>query len=163
LVEEGPKALKRPKDHEVRANLMWCATMALNGVIGLGSPQDWSTHMIGHEITALHGLDHAQTLAVVLPGVLANQKAKKRGRLAQCAERVFGVKTGTPTQRADACIREIEAFFRSLGMKTRLGEYGVDGKACAAEVAERLANRGPLGEHGAIGTKEIAALLRARA
>lgn len=163
LLEEGPKTVKRPKDYTARANLMWCATMALNGLISVGVPQDWTTHMIGHEITALYGLDHAQTLAVVLPGVLANQKARKCGRLAQCAERVFGVKSGSPAQRADACIRKIEGFYRSLGVKTRLSEYGIDADKCAAQVSERLKARAPYGEHGAIGPKEIAALLRSRA
>jgi len=163
LVEEGPKTIARPTDYAARANLMWSATMALNGLIGVGVPQDWATHTIGHEITALYGLDHAQTLAVVLPGVLASQKARKRGRLAQCAERVFGVKGGSPARRAEAGIRKIEGFFRSLGVKTRLSEYGIDADRCAVQVSERLKGRVPLGEHEALGTKEIAALLRTRA
>ena len=69
LVEEGPKALQEPENYNVRANVMWAATQALNGLIGAGVPQDWATHMLGHELTAMHGLDHAQTLAIVLPAL----------------------------------------------------------------------------------------------
>lgn len=163
LIEEGPKTLKRPRHYTPRANLMWAATVALNGLMNVGVPQDWTTHMIGHEITALYGLDHAQTLAVVLPGVLANQKAKKRVRLAQCAERVFGVRSGSPAKRAEAGIAGIEGFFRSLGAATRLCEYGIDADKCAVQVSERLAPRVPFGERGAIGPRQIAAILRARA
>lgn len=76
LIEEGPLALQEPENYGVRANIMWCATMALNGLIGAGVPQDWSTHMLGHELTAMHGLDHAQTLAIVLPNVLQLKRDK---------------------------------------------------------------------------------------
>ena len=78
LVQEGPKALATPEDYDVRANVMWSATMALNGLIGKGVPQDWGTHMIGHELTALHGLDHAVTLAIGLPSLMFVQRDKKK-------------------------------------------------------------------------------------
>ncbi|MFA7061140.1 MAG: iron-containing alcohol dehydrogenase, partial [Pedobacter sp.] len=60
LIEEGPKALAEPDNYDVRSNLMWCASLGLNGLIGAGVPQDWATHMVGHELTALYGLDHAK-------------------------------------------------------------------------------------------------------
>ncbi len=95
LLEEGPKAMDEPNNYEVRANLMWCATQALNGLIGCGVPQDWTTHMIGHELTALYGVDHAQSLAIVLPGVLQHQKDRKRAKLLQYSDRVWGMQTRT--------------------------------------------------------------------
>ena len=91
LLEYGPKSLAQPTNYDVRANLMWAATMALNGLIGVGVPQDWATHMIGHELTALYGLDHAQTLAIVLPALLQQQRQQKRQKLLQYGQRVFGL------------------------------------------------------------------------
>ncbi|MET3116363.1 NADP-dependent alcohol dehydrogenase [Undibacterium sp. GrIS 1.8] len=125
LIEEGPKALVNPEDYDVRANLMWCATMALNGVIATGVPQDWATHMIGHELTALHGLDHAQTLAIVLPSMLRIRKEAKRAKLLQYAERVWDLREGSEDSRIDAAISRTQDFFEQMGVKTRLGDYAL--------------------------------------
>lgn len=153
LVEEGPKVLATPEDYAARANIMWCATQALNGLIACGLPQDWTTHMIGHEITALHGLDHAQTLAVVMPAVWKHQKQVKSAKLAQFGRRIWGV------EGADLAIEKTEGFFRSLGVKTRLSEYGVDGKNFE-EIGNRIEKRGlKLGENQAIGKQEIIEIL----
>ena len=123
LIETGPKALAEPENYEYRANLMWCATMALNGLIGVGVPQDWSTHMIGHELTALYALDHAQTLAVVLPANLRIRKADKREKLLQFAERVWNITEGSEDERIEQGIAKMEAFFQSVGAPTRLQDY----------------------------------------
>jgi len=136
LIEEGPKTLKKPDDYNARANVMWAATMALNGLISCGVPQDWATHMIGHEITAFHGLDHAQTLAVVLPALLKVMKKGKEEKLLQLGERVFEINIGSIPARIDATIEDVETFFRSLGAKTKLGEYGL-----TADVIEPIAKR----------------------
>jgi NADP-dependent alcohol dehydrogenase len=125
LIEEGPKALAHPDDYDVRANIMWCATLALNGLIGAGVPQDWATHMVGHELTALYGLDHAQTLAIVLPGMLKVRKESKRAKLLQYAERVWNLRDGSEDARIDAAIAKTQDFFESMGVKTRLAGYGL--------------------------------------
>jgi len=125
LIEVGPQALALPEDYDVRANLMWAATQALNGLIGAGVPQDWATHMIGHEITAMFGLDHAQTLAVVLPAMLDLRREAKRDKLLQYAARVWNIDTGSDDARIDAAIARTRAFFESLGVKTRLSDYGI--------------------------------------
>ncbi len=125
LIEEGPKALANPDDYEVRANLMWCATMALNGVISTGVPQDWATHMIGHELTALHGLDHAQTLAIVLPSMLRVRKNAKRAKLLQFADRVWGLREGDEDARIEQAISRMQAYFEQMGVKTHLRDYGL--------------------------------------
>ena len=125
LIEVGPQALAVPEDYDVRANLMWAATQALNGLIGAGVPQDWATHMIGHEITAMFGLDHAQTLAVVLPAMLDLRREAKRDKLLQYATRVWNIDTGSDDARIDAAIARTRAFFESLGVKTRLSDYGI--------------------------------------
>ncbi|MES2070809.1 MAG: iron-containing alcohol dehydrogenase [Pseudomonadota bacterium] len=126
LIEEGPKALANPQDYDTRANIMWCATMALNGVISTGVPQDWATHMVGHELTALHGLDHAQTLAIVLPSMLRVRKEGKRAKLLQYAERVWDLRDGDEDSRIDAAIARTQEFFEKVGVKTRLGDYSLN-------------------------------------
>ena len=125
LIEDGPKALSDPENYDVRANLMWTATLALNGLIGVGVPQDWSTHMIGHELTALYDLDHAQTLAVVLPAMLRVRREVKRAKLLQYAARVWNLLEGDEDARIDAAIERTEAFFNSVGVPTRLSGYGL--------------------------------------
>ena len=114
LIETGPQALAHPTDYDVRANLMWAATQALHGAVGAGVPQDWATHMIGHEITALYGLDHAQTLAVVLPNLLDVRRDVKRAKLLQYADRVWGLRTGDEDARIDQAIAQTRAFFEAL-------------------------------------------------
>jgi NADP-dependent alcohol dehydrogenase len=157
LIEEGPKVLKNPKNYAARANLVWCATQALNGIISCGVREDWATHMIGHEITALYGLDHAQTLAVVMLGVWKHQKAAKALKLAQYARRVWGMADGADL--ADQAIDKTESFFRSVGMKTRLDEYGIKSDRFE-EIASRFEKRGvKLGEHQGIGKKETIEIL----
>jgi NADP-dependent alcohol dehydrogenase len=162
LVEEGPKALADPQNYAVRANVMWSATQALNGLIGCGVPQDWATHMIGHELTALYGIDHAQSLALVLPGVLRCQKQRKRAKLLQYGDRVWGLRDGEEDARIEQAIDKTERFFRGLGVGTRLADYQIPHEAVAL-VAARLAKRGMnLGEHHDLGEKEVQEILTQR-
>ncbi|WP_428825173.1 iron-containing alcohol dehydrogenase [Azonexus sp. IMCC34842] len=148
LIELGPKVLADPKNYENRANLMWVATLALNGLIGAGVPQDWATHMIGHEITARHGIDHARTLAIVLPSLLNVQRADKRAKLLQYAERVWEISVGDEDKRIDEAIRRTAQFFELLGIPTRLSAYGIGVEAIDTLVSQ-LAAHGmtTLGEH----------------
>ncbi|MGI2028153.1 iron-containing alcohol dehydrogenase [Endozoicomonas acroporae] len=126
LIEVGPVTLAEPDNYDARANLMWSATSALNGYIGVGVPQDWGTHMIGHELTDLFGLDHAQSLAVVLPSLWKLRKDKKRAKLVQYAERVWDIREGSDDEKVDLAIEKTRDFFESLGVKTRLSQYGVE-------------------------------------
>ena len=148
LIEDGPKALLEPENYDVRANLMWTATLALNGLIGAGVPNDWATHMLGHELTAVHGLDHAQTLAVVLPAMLQVRREEKRGKLLQYAERVWGLRDGDEDARIDQAIERTRQFFEALQVPTRLSGYGIGKEAIPALIAQ-LERHGmvALGEH----------------
>jgi NADP-dependent alcohol dehydrogenase len=148
LIEEGPKTLAKPEDYDARANVMWCATMALNGLIGVGVPQDWATHMIGHELTALHGLDHAQTLAIVLPSNLEIRRDRKCQKLVQYAERVWGIVDGTEADRITEAIAQTRNFFESVGVCTHLSDYSVSLDTIPV-IIERFQKRGfvALGEH----------------
>jgi len=129
LIEIGEKVVKEPANYDSRANLMWTATMALNGLIGEGVPQDWSTHMIGMELTAQFGLDHAQTLAVLLPSILRVRRDSKRAKLLQYAERVWQLTEENEDKRIDLAIEKTRSFFESLGVKTRLSDYGISAEA----------------------------------
>ena len=125
LIEIGPKILEDSADYDTRANLMWAASMALNGLIGAGVPQDWSTHLIGHELTALYGIDHARTLAIVLPANLQVRRQEKREKLLQYAAQVWQIVEGDEEQRIDTAIARTRAFFEQLGLPTRLSDYGL--------------------------------------
>ena len=162
LVEIAPGALAEPPDYDHRANLMWTATLALNGLIGAGVPQDWATHMIGHELTALYGIDHARTLAIVLPSLMQSQRAAKRDKLLQYAERVWHVSGGTEDERIDAAITHTRAFFESVGIPTRLSAYGLGREAVDAVVAQLTAHGMlKLGEHRSITPEVSRAILEA--
>lgn len=137
LIEEGPKALAEPRNYQARANLMWSATNALNSLIGCGVPQDWATHRIGHELTALYGTDHARTLSIVLPAVLRHQRRVKWGKLLQYGRRIWDIADGDEPARVEAAIEKTERFFRSLGLPITLAEAGILPEAARA-VAARL-------------------------
>ncbi|MBL8250481.1 MAG: iron-containing alcohol dehydrogenase [Candidatus Competibacter sp.] len=151
LIEEGPKALATPDDSEVRANIMWCTTLALNGLIGAGVPGDWATHMIGHEITALHGLDHAQTLAIILPSMMAVKREGKRAKLLQYAARVWALTEGDENGRIDAAIAKTRDFFERMGVRTYLRDYGIGDEAVPALVDQLERHKlSKLGERGEV-------------
>ena len=160
LVEEGPKVLKNRRDYESRANVMWAATAALNGFIACGVPQDWATHMIGHEITAFHGLAHGETLAVVLPSLANVMRENKGDKIIQLGERVFGISSGSRDEKIDATIAAVEQFFRSLGIRTRLSEYGLTNDIINP-IVQRFESRGwQLGERQDITPEKVRLILQ---
>jgi len=171
LVEQGPICMKQPNNYDVRATLMWTATMALNGIISRGVPEDWATHGIGHELTALYGLDHGQSLAVVMPALWRNQFEKKKAKLAQYGHRVWGLFSRKQGQEghdeiAALAIEKTEEFFESLGVPTKLSGYGINAAEAAEKISKRFESRGltsekGLGENGCIGPKEIKEILYA--
>lgn len=155
LIEIGPKVVSEPADYDSRANLMWTATQALNGLIGAGVPQDWASHFIGHELTALHEIDHGRTLAIVLPSIMDLRRDSKRAKLLQYAERVWNITEGDENTRIDLAIQKTRDFFEELGVKTRLSGYGITEKDIDP-IIEQLTKHGmtQLGEHKDI-TPEI--------
>lgn len=162
LIETGPALLENPSDYELQANFMWTATLALNGLIGAGVPQDWATHMIGHELTALHGLDHAQTLAIILPSMMQEQRAQKHDKLLQYAERVWHLTDGDDDSRIDLAISKTRGFFEQMGVRTRLSDYQIDAEAIPAMI-KQLGDHGlsQLGEHGDIDLNKSRTVLQA--
>ena len=162
LVEEGPKILANRQDYDAAANLMWSATMALNGLIGVGVPQDWATHVIGHELTVYHGIDHARTLAIVLPGVMNIKRELKKDKLLQLGERVWGILEGSADERIDRTILKTIEFFESVGIPTRLPDYGVATETIDT-ICSRFQKKGyKLGEKADMGSETIRMVLESR-
>jgi len=162
LIEEGPKAVAtETPDYENRANLMWAATMALNGLIGMGVKSDWATHMIGHELTAFHGIDHAVTLAIVLPGLLTQLKEQRGEKLLQYAERVWNITEGTDEERKTLAIQKTEEFFQSVGIATRLSDHNV-GQDSIDIISNRFKERGYVGMLPDVAVTDVAEILEAR-
>ena len=145
LAEVGPTVVKDPKNYEAASNFMWSCTMALNGLIGQGVPKDWGVHAIGHEFTALFGIDHARTLAIVMPSYYQHCFDSKKQKLAQLAQRVWNVKEGSLEEKAQQGIEKTAAFFRSLGISTVLSDYTEDFANAAEIIEKRFTDRGWLG------------------
>ena len=133
LYEIALKVVETPSNYELAANLMWCATHALNGTLRCGVPTDWTTHMIGHELTAEYGIDHARTLSIIAPRLYEEAFEEKKDKLSQYGQRVLGL-TGTKNEMAKGAIETTEAFFHSLGVKTRISDYSDQ----HAEIAKKI-------------------------
>jgi NADP-dependent alcohol dehydrogenase len=140
LIEIGPKVIETPENYELASNLMWCATHALNGNLRLGVPTDWASHMIGHELTAMLGIDHAVTLAIVGPRLWENQFENKKAKLAQYGKRVWNL-TGTDEEIAKEAIEKTEAFFKSLGVDNRVSSFITENSPSHQTIAQTVEQR----------------------
>jgi NADP-dependent alcohol dehydrogenase len=149
LIQVGPQVVENPKDYALASNFMWSCTMALNGLIQKGVPSDWATHMIGHELTALYGIDHARTLAVVGPNLYRVMFETKKGKLAQYGKRIFNL-TGTDDEIANEAINKTVEFFHTMGMDTKLSDYTKDFEKTADFIVNRFEER----EWKALGEKQ---------
>lgn len=161
LIEEGEKVLLQPMNYNVRANIMWSSTLALNSLISCGVTTDWATHMIGHELTAFYGLDHAQTLAIILPSIMDYKREQKAAKLVQYAERVWGVDVGlSEMEKVDLAIEKTRLFFEKMGNPTKLSAYGL-GAEKFEDIIANLASNGmiALGEHQDITLEDSRQLL----
>lgn len=163
LIEISEEVMEKPEDYDLAANFMWCCNMALNGIIQKGVPTDWSIHALGHEITALYGIDHARTLAIVMPSMYNYKIKEKQAKLAQYGRRVLSL-TGSDEDVAMKAIIVTEGFFNSLGIKTKLSEYpeATDIDQFPTKAAEALEKHRPiiLGEHKDIRKDDVIAILQ---
>jgi alcohol dehydrogenase YqhD (iron-dependent ADH family) len=158
LIQVGPEVVENPADYALASNFMWSCTMALNGLIQKGVPSDWATHMIGHELTALYGIDHARTLAVVGPNLYRVMFETKKGKLAQYGKRIFNL-TGTDDEIANEAINKTVAFFHTMGMDTKLSDYTKEFDNTANFIVDRFQERGWLG----LGEKQLVTLEKVKA
>ena len=161
LVEIGPDVVENPTDYKLASNYMWCATMALNGLLNKGVPTDWATHMIGHELTALYEIDHARTLAIVGPNLYRVMFDTKKDKLAQYGERVFGVQGASVEEKAEKAIEKTVAFFHKMGMLTKLSENTTEYENTADFIVNRFEERGwkALGEKQNITPEKVRAIV----
>ncbi len=161
LVEIAPKLINEPFDYNTASNFMWCCTMALNGLIQKGVPTDWAVHAMGHELTAMYGIDHARTLAIVAPSHYRYKFENKKEKLAQYAERVWGVTGHNLEQTAQKAIDKTEQFFQSMEIDTQLSAYTENYKGTAEKIEARFNQRGwlALGERKDITPSDVAKII----
>lgn len=162
LIEVAPKLLKDQTDYVAASNFMWCCTMALNGLIQKGVPNDWAIHAIGHELTAIYGIDHARTLAIITPSHYKFNFESKKEKLAQYAQRVWKITDGSTEDKALAAIKKTEAFFNELGIETKLSQYTNDFEGTAETIAKRFSERGwkGLGEHRSLTPENVEEIVK---
>ena len=162
LVEVAPKVLKDPTDNKAASNFMWSCTMALNGLIQKGVPTDWAVHAMGHELTALFGIDHARTLAVIAPSHYNYNFEAKKEKLAQYGERIWNITEGSTDDKAHAAIEKTVAFFHDLGIDTKLSDYTKDYEGTAEEISKRFTDRGwtGLGEHQSLSPDKVEKIIK---
>lgn len=161
LIEIGPSVVENPSDYKLASNYMWCATMALNGLIQKGVPSDWATHMIGHELTALYEIDHARTLAIIGPNLYRVLFETKKEKLAQYGERVWQITGNSVEEKAEKAIEKTVEFFHQMGMKTKLSENAVNYENTADFIVNRFEERGwkALGEKQNVTLEKVKAIV----
>lgn len=160
LKEIGPRLYENHNDYDLCANFMLSATMGLNGFTAMGVVEDWATHMIGHELTALYGIDHGQTLAIVGPSLMNVMRDEKREKLLQYGERVWNITDGDEEVRINEIIEVTRLFYESVGAKTKLSQFGI-GDEDFEFIADRFRSRGwNLGENGTITPEKVIEILR---
>jgi len=162
LIEIAPKVMKEPGDYTAASNFMWSCTMALNGLIKQGVPTDWAIHAMGHELTALYGIDHARTLAVIAPSHYRFNLDSKKEKLAQYGERVWNITEGSTKEKASAAIDRTEAFFHELGINTKLSQYTKEYEGTAELISKRFTDRGwlGLGEHQNLKPEDVEEIVK---
>ena len=162
LIEVAPKVLKDPTDYQAASNFMWSCTMALNGLIQKGVPTDWAVHAMGHELTALFGIDHARTLAIIAPSHYKFNFEAKKEKLVQYAERVWNITEGSTDDKAYAAIEKTVDFFHQLGIDTKLSDYTNDYEGTAEKISKRFTDRGwtGLGEHQDLSPEKVEKIVK---
>ena len=162
LIEIAPRIMKDPADYNASSNFMWSCTMALNGLIQKGVPTDWAVHAMGHELTAMFGIDHARTLSVIAPSHYHYNFESKKEKLAQYGKRVWNIEAGSIEETAKAAIDKTVEFFHSLGIDTKLSDYTSDYNGTAEKISQRFTERGwlGLGEHKTLAPSDVEEIVK---
>jgi NADP-dependent alcohol dehydrogenase len=157
LIDIAPKVIFEPYNQSTASNFMWCCTMALNGLIQKGVPTDWATHMIGHELTAKYEIDHAMTLAIIFPNLWRYKFENKKEKLAQYAERIWDIRSGSVEEKAELAIQKTVDFLHSIEVKTKLSEYTENYNGFSDEVKQTFEARNwiALGERKDITPEDV--------
>jgi NADP-dependent alcohol dehydrogenase len=157
LIDIAPKVIFEPYNQSTASNFMWCCTMALNGLIQKGVPTDWATHMIGHELTAKYEIDHAMTLAIIFPNLWRYKFENKKEKLAQYAERIWDIRSGSVEEKAELAIQKTVDFLHRIEVKTKLSEYTENYNGFSDEVKQTFEARNwiALGERKDITPEDV--------
>ncbi len=162
VIENAPKVIRNPKDYDARANILWCGTMALNNLLGLGKQGDWATHGIEHELSAAYDIAHGAGLAILSPQWMKHVLDAGPGKFKQFAVRVWGVETAGRTDKEIGLegIERTKKFFKSVGAPISLKDAGIDDKRIL-EMAKKAVRNGPLGAYKRLELKDVESILRA--
>lgn len=126
IIKEAPKVMENPRDYDSRANIMWAGTLAHNGICGCGKAEDWASHGMEHEISALYGVAHGAGLSVILLAYMRFMLDHKPERVAKLGETLFDIKVKDEKSMAASAIEKFENFFKSIGMPVNFHELGIE-------------------------------------
>ena len=126
IITEAPRVMAEPENYDARANIMWCGTLANNGICGTGRQEDWVSHFMEHELSAVYGVTHGAGLAVMTPAWMTFMATHNPSKGAQFARRVMDVVNDDDTQAALEGIARLRAFYASLGLPITLGQLGIE-------------------------------------
>lgn len=126
IINEAPKVIANPENYDARANIMWSGTLAHNGVCSGGREEDWATHGLEHELSAVYDVTHGAGLAVMFPAWMKYALRSNPGKLAQYARRVFDIEESDDVKAAAKGIEALKKFLRSIGMPVSMKELGID-------------------------------------
>lgn len=157
ILEEAPKVMADPCDYQARANIMWSGTLAHNGICGTGRKEDWASHAMEHEISAVYGVTHGAGLAVVMPAFMTFMAAHAPAKGAQLARRVFDVVETDDRKAALEGIEKLKAFFASIGLPLTFNQLGIENPDVELLVRKLHENKGDIiGGYYPLGAKETA-------
>lgn len=157
IIEEAPKVMADPCDYQARANIMWSGTLAHNGICGTGRKEDWASHAMEHEISAVYGVTHGAGLAVVMPAFMTFMATHAPAKGAQLARRVFDVVETDDRKAALEGIERLKAFFASLGLPLTFSRLGIENPDVELLVRKLHENKGEIiGGYYPLGAKETA-------
>lgn len=142
IINEAPKVIANPEDYDARANIMWSGTLAHNGVCSGGREEDWSTHALEHELSAVYGVTHGAGLAVMFPAWMTYAMKSNPKKLAQYARRVFDVEEEDDTKATSKGIEALKNFLHSIGMPVNMKELGVENPDCKLLAEKVVENKG---------------------
>jgi len=162
IIENANAVLEHPDDYDAREAIMYCGTMALNGMITMGMRGDWSTHGIEHEVSAYYDIPHGGGLAILFPHWMEHALEAGTARFAQLATRVFAITGNGLSERAlaEAGIQAVRAFFDQIGAPRDLSYYGINDEHFS-KMAEHATRTGPIGGYIQLSAGDVEAILRA--
>jgi len=161
-IKYGPLVYENPKDYSARANIMWAGSLALNDLIGIGKEEDWASHAIEHELSAVYDISHGVGLAVITPNWMKNVLSKEREeKLAEYGINVWGIdKNKSKLNIAEESIKKTKDFFSSIGMPTTLGEINIKDKDFDKMAKNALKDGGPICSFKKLSEKDIIDILK---